>query len=112
MLTHRGVGAGERERGGRETETEIHREIEIDRESKIAKNGVMCPLRSLPLSCEIQHGSRSNWHGWIPCHGKGLRSDSHSTKEKDSSQLYASPYLLTCSESVPSKPDEVTDGTL
>lgn len=55
-------GGGE---GGRwERETEIHREIEIDREteSKIAKNAVMCPLRSLPLSCEIQHGSRSNWH--------------------------------------------------
>lgn len=64
MLTHSGVGVGEREGGGRERETEIHREIEIDREteSKIAKNAVMCPLRSLPLSCEIQHGSRSNWH--------------------------------------------------
>lgn len=57
-------GGGEGGRWERERETEIHREIEIDREteSKIAKNAVMCPLRSLPLSCEIQHGSRSNWH--------------------------------------------------
>lgn len=67
---------------------------EREREPKIAKNAVMCPLiktRSLPLSREIQHCSRSNWHGWLPCHGKELRSDNHSAKEKDSSHFYASP---------------------